>query len=293
MSQSVKPMAAAATTGILVGAAMVSTRYVARDIPSETLAFLRYAIGLLMLLAPVCIAKLAPFTRKDAIAIGVLGVFQFGVLILLINYALTALPAATCALIFSTMPLLTLGFAVMMKREQYRHRKLAGLGLAVLGIGLLLQSGASNALARSTHFSALAAVIAATVIGAICSLLYRPYLQRYPALPTSVLAMCTAVVGLCILCLATAQPLLPRLSMVQWANVIFIGFASGAGYFCLLWALGKLDASQVVAFQALGPVAAATIELSMARALPSMAFLVSMALVLAGLHLALRNNNTD
>ena len=73
----------------------------------------------------------------------------------------------------------------------------------------------------------------------------------------------------------------------QWANVGVIGLSSGIGYFCLLWALARIEASRVVAFQALGPVTAAALELIIARRLPSMALFVSIAIVVVGLRLAL------
>jgi len=85
-----------------------------------------------------------------------------------------------------------------------------------------------------------------------------------------------------------SQPLVPHLSTAQWGNVIFIGLSSGLGYFCWLWALAKMDASRVVAFQALGPATAATIELFNARQFPSWQLLMSIMLVVVGLLVALR-----
>jgi len=55
---------------------------------------------------------------------------------------------------------------------------------------------------------------------------------------------------------------MPGLSGFQWANVVFIGLSSAVGYFCLLWALSRLEASRVMSFQALAPITAVLIELS-------------------------------
>lgn len=283
-----KASLAAATTGILVGAAMVSTRVVSSETTPATLAFLRYLIGLGILVVPILLSSRTRFLFKDAMAIAVLGVFQFAVLILLLNYALETLSAAICALIFSTMPLVTMGLAILTRREVFSAIKLCGLVLAVSGVGL--HSSASLAGSHGGDILALAAIIGATLIGAVCSLLYRPYLQRHPTLPTSALAMSAAVMFLGALCLTTVQPLVPRLSTTAWMNVGFIGLSSGLGYFCLLWALGRIDASRVVAFQALGPVTAAAIELTITRQFPSWELLMSIALVVTGLLLALRED---
>lgn len=279
---------AAAATGVLVGAAMVSTRVVSTATSPVTLAFLRYLIGVVMLGVPVLIAHRTRFAWRDAIAVAGLGILQFAVLIVLLNIALESLSAATCALIFSTMPLVTLCLAVALRKETFSALRLAGLLLAVAGVAVLLRATLQHETVGGSDSGALAALVGATLIGAVCSMLYRPYLRRYAALPTSALAMLAAVVFLLVLCVATSQPLAPSLNAVQWANVGFIGMASGAGYFCWLWALSQLDASRVVAFQALGPITAATIELVLTRAMPSWAQWLSMILVIAGLRLALR-----
>jgi drug/metabolite transporter (DMT)-like permease len=78
----------------------------------------------------------------------------------------------------------------------------------------------------------------------------------------SVVAMFVSVLFLAGVCLARGAPLLPGLSGYQWANVVFIGLSSAVGYFCLLWALSRLEASRVMSFQALAPITAVLIELS-------------------------------
>ena len=266
---------------------MVSTRAVSSHASPETLAFLRYLIGICVLAVPMLFGTRTRFSPKDVVAVGLLGVFQFAILIVLLNQALRTLAAATCALVFSTMPLFTMSLAVVLRREVFRWTKLSGLILAICGIVVLLSSS-SHLTIHAIDPTAFAALVGATVTGAVCSILYRPYLRRYPALPTGALAMSAAVVFLGGLCWLTSQPIRPQLSTSEWANVTFIGLSSGLGYFCWLWALARMDASRVVAFQALGPVAAAAIELAIARQLPSWHLLLSIALVVAGLLVALR-----
>ncbi|MGN6662356.1 MAG: EamA family transporter, partial [Achromobacter mucicolens] len=134
----------------------------------------------------------------------------------------------------------------------------------------------------------MVALVSATIVGAVTSILYGPYLRRYPALATCRLAMVSAVVFLLGFCVLTSQPLIPSLNRLQWANVVFIGLSSGVGYFCWLWALGKLAASKVTAFQALGPVTAALIESMLSQRLAPMAVFVALAMVCAGLVIATR-----
>ena len=296
MHTSQQALGAAATTGMLVGAAMVSTSAVSHVASPATLAFLRYAIGLAILAVPALLAMLAHWPRyrpRDAAAIMLLGVAQFAVLILLLNYALVRLPASTCALVFASMPLFTLCLAVLTGRERFDARKLVGVALAVAGVAVLLGSTAAGAsgnssIAHNDYGWGMAALLGATVIGATTSILYGPYMQRYPALPTSSLAMAASVLFLALYCLLGQQPLVPQLTTVQWGHVVFIGLSSGLGYFCLLWALGQLDASRVIAFQALGPVTAAVLELVLNHRWPSLALVVAITLVMTGLVVATR-----
>ncbi len=275
---------AAATTGMLVGAAMVSTSAVSPAASPASLAFLRYAIGLAILAGPALLAAWPRYRARDALAIASLGVAQFAVLILLLNHALARLPASTCALVFATMPLFTLCLAALSGRETFSIRKLVGVLLAVCGVAvLLLGSGRHAGSDGALDGSGMAALLAATLVGAATSILYGPYMRRYPALPTSSLAMGAAVLFLALYCSLQGQPLVPVFSAVQWGHVVFIGLSSGLGYFCLLWALGRLDASLVIAFQTLGPVTAAALELALYQRMPSPALLVAMALVMAGL----------
>ncbi|QMV72559.1 DMT family transporter [Comamonas piscis] len=278
---------AAATTGMLVGAAMVSTSTLSPAASSASLAFLRYAIGLAILAGPALLATWPRYRARDALAIALLGVLQFAVLILLLNHALARLPASTCALVFATMPLFTWCLAALSGREAFSTRRLAGLLLAVGGVAVLLVGSASPAGGLGglaiLGGSGMAALLAATVVGAATSILYGPYMRRYPALPTSCLAMAASVLFLALYGALQSQSLLPVFSATQWGHMVFIGLSSGLGYFCLLWALGRLQASQVIAFQALGPVTAALLELALHQRMPTPALLAAMALVLAGL----------
>ncbi|MCY1537808.1 carboxylate/amino acid/amine transporter [compost metagenome] len=227
-----------------------------------------------------------PFSAKDLLAVAGLGIFQFAILMLLLNHALASLPAATCALVFSTVPLLTMCLAIGTGRERFSWPRMAGAGVAIFGVSVLLAPSAAPA---AHDAGAWASLLGATFIGAACSLLYRPYLRKYPALCVSAFAMFVSVVFLAGVCAASGAPLVPSLSAVQWANVVFIGLSSGLGYFCLLWALGRLDASRVMAFQALAPVTAMAIELLGASYSLSWRLVGAFVLVLSGVWFGTRD----
>jgi len=112
------PAIAAAVTSTQVGSAMVATRFVVDQTGPISLALLRYLIGF------ACLLPLA-----------LLGVIQFGVLIALLNYGLRFIPSARAALIFATVPLLTMVIAAALGHERLGAAKTLGVLLTIAGWG--------------------------------------------------------------------------------------------------------------------------------------------------------------
>ena len=282
-------MAAAAATGILVGAAMVATRGVVAQTGPASLALLRYAIGLCCLMPFVLLSHDRPrFARRDLVPIGLLGIAQFGVLIALLNYGLRFVPSGRAALIFATVPLLTLVLAAALGHERLTGGKIAGVLLTIAGVGAAL--GEKAVQGSGAHgWIGEAAVFGSALCGATCSVLYRPYLRRYPALPVSAFAMLAAVGFLALLALGEGFfAALPRFTPVGWLAVLFIGVNSGVGYYLWLWALGRAPATRVTVFLALSPITAAWLgALFLGEQLTLMSVL-GLALVALGLWLAHR-----
>jgi hypothetical protein len=68
------PIAAAAATGILVGSAIVATRFVIDQTAPASLALLRYVIGFCCLLPPALLSARVQFEGRDLLPIGLLGI---------------------------------------------------------------------------------------------------------------------------------------------------------------------------------------------------------------------------
>jgi drug/metabolite transporter (DMT)-like permease len=123
----------------------------------------------------------------------------------------------------------------------------------------------------------------------VCSVLYRPYLRRYPALPVSLFAMLASVVFLAALALGDGFfGAAPALDKSGWLAVVFIGVSSGVGYFCWLWALGHTTPTRVTIFLALSPLTATILGALLLAEGVSVAVGLGMACVIVGLWLAHR-----
>ena len=279
--------AAAAATGVQVGSAMVATRFVVDQTGPISLALLRYVIGFCCLL-PVVWLSAGPvrFARRDVLPIALLGITQFGILIALLNYGLRFIPSARAALIFATFPLLTMVLAAALGHERLTLPKIVGVLLTIAGVGVALGEKAFQG-GQAQEWVGELAVFASALSGAVCSVLYRPYLRKYPALPVSAFAMLASVGFLAILAAGEGFFVsLPHFTPGGWLAIVFIGLSSGVGYYLWLWALGHAPATQVTVFLALSPVTAAALgALFLGEAISGVS-VVGLACVALGLWLA-------
>ena len=274
---------------------MVATRFVVDQTGPASLALMRYTIGFGCLLPVLLVATPSPrFERRDMLPIALLGITQFGILIALLNYGLRFIPSARAALIFATLPLLTLLLGGALGRERLTAAKLVGVLLAVVGVGFALGDEVVAGAGTSGRFVGELAVLASAASGALCSVLYRPYLTKYPTLPVSALAMLASVGFLAVP--AAAEGFfrsLPHFTPGGWMAIGFIGLSSGIGYCLWLWALNHATPTQVTVFLALSPMTAALLGAVLLGERLSRTSAVGVACVALGLWLAHRHPPGD
>ena len=277
---------AAAAVGIQVGAATVASRYAIAETTPAALALMRYVVGFACLAPIAMTAVRVRFARADLLPIAGLGIIQFGVLIALLNYGLQTIPAGRAALILATFPLLTMVFAALLGREPLTVSKSAGVIVTIFGVGIALAEKIGGG---QVSWHGEAAVLAAAASGALCSVLYRPYLQRYPALAVSTFAMLASVAALAPPAYIEGlfdQP--PQFSGSTWAAIGFIGASSGIGYFLWLWALAHASPTRVTIFMSLSPMTAGLLGAALLGEPLSVHFIVGLFAVVAGLYLGTR-----
>jgi drug/metabolite transporter (DMT)-like permease len=274
---------------------MVATRYVVHQTGPASLALLRYAIGFVCLLPAVLAATpRVRFERRDLVPIGLLGIAQFGILIALLNHGLRFVPSARAALIFATFPLWTLVLAAALGHERLTPAKLLGVLVTIAGVGIALGEKALEPGGDPHEWRGVAFVFASALTGAVCSVLYRPYVRKYPTLSVSAFAMLASVAFLALL--AAREGFFastPRFTTGGWGAVLFIGVGSGIGYFLWLWALGHTTATRVTVFLSLSPITAAVLGAWLLGERVSAASWLGLAGVALGLWLAHRSRGVS
>jgi len=280
---------AAAATGVQVGSAIVATRFVIDQTDPVTLAFLRYLIGFCLLLLPAWRAGRGWFERRDLLPIAALGITQFGILIVLMNYGLQFIPAARAALIFATVPLLTMTLGALIGYERMTLLKTVGVLLTILGVGFALGEKVLLPGVAGAGWIGELAVLASALCAAVCSVLYRPYLSKYPTLQVSAFAMFASVAFLAALAgVEGSFSSSFRFTVAGWMAVLFIGASSAIGYYMWLWALGHTSPTRVTVFLSLSPITSAALGALLLSEPISVLFIAGLISVILGLWLSHR-----
>lgn len=278
---------AAAATGVQVGSAIVATRFVIDQTDPVTLAFLRYLIGFCLLFIPAWRSARGWFNRCDLLPIAGLGITQFGILIVLMNYGLQFIPSARAALIFACVPLLTMVLGALIGYERMTLFKTIGVLFTIVGVGFALGEKVLLPGASDVGWIGELAVLASALCAALCSVLYRPYLSKYPTLQVSAFAM-FASVGFLALGAAFEGSFVSsfHFTVGGWLAVFFIGGSSAIGYYMWLWALGHASATRVTVFLSLSPITSAALgALLLAEPITAL-FIVGLVCVILGLWLS-------
>ena len=280
---------AAAGTGIQVGAAIVASRYALAEMTPAVLALLRYVVGF-MILAPVAWRLgLVRFAGRDVVPLALLGIGQFGILVALLNAALLYVSSALAALLFSTFPFMTLVLSALLGREAFTQLKVFAVLLTILGVGVTLGVDPTGFSGAPDLWTGAGLASASALTGAVCSIFYRPYLERYPTVQVSAFAMLASVAFLVFWAAGDGFfATLPDYSAGAWAAVLFVGASSGVGYFLWLYALHYAAPTRVTVFLALSPLTAAAIGAVWLSEPVGLGLAAGIALVTAGLWLMSR-----
>jgi drug/metabolite transporter (DMT)-like permease len=288
-TNSLLAVVAAAATGVQVGSAIVATRFVIDQTDPVTLAFLRYLIGFCLLLVPAWRAMRGWFGRRDLLPIAFLGVTQFGILIVFMNYGLKFIPSARAALIFATVPLLTMTLGALIGRERMTLLKTIGVLLTIVGVAFALGEKVFLPGAKGVGWIGELAVLASALCAAVCSVLYRPYLSKYPTLQVSTFAMFASVGFLALAAGLEGSFSSPfHFTLAGWFAVFFIGGSSAIGYYMWLWALGHTSPTRVTVFLSLSPITSAALGALLLGEPISALFIIGLICVILGLWLAHR-----
>jgi len=269
----------------------VAARVTLDAVPPATLAFLRCAIGGLLLLPLLRRRGLARTAPGDHLRIAAMGVLGFGAAFALSHWGLERSTAANAALLIIVEPITIILLAPAMLAERLRGREAAGAAVALAGTVLVVTDGipgVSASLAPSWRGDLL--LVAAGVAYGAYSLIGRDVLRRHPSVPVTVFSIAWGAGALAPLAaLEWGSGRRPVWTLAAVLGVLYLAVViTGLAYLVWNWALERVPAPRAAVFLNVQPIAGAILGVVLLGD-PVTAFTVlGGALIVGGLTLTAR-----
>lgn len=253
---------AALFTGVQVGGAIYASSLAVGDTGIAALGFLRYGCAAIMLLPFFVTVPVKLPRRGDMLPIALLGLGQIVVMICLINLALLLTSGARVALVFASLPVVTLIANRIVGGRAHHRLEIVGGIVTIAAVAWLVAADILASRASLDDFAGMAATLGAAVSIAFCSVLYRPHVARYGSIAVSIWAFSVSLPVLALLWMLVppSQPVSAWPSST-WALVAAVGVSSGLGYLAWFHAIKRLNPASVTGFLSLSPVTAAVLTL--------------------------------
>ena len=219
-------------------------------LPPLLFATARYVVGGVLLLGFLVArgSDWRPTTREDHLAVAVAGAFLVaGNSLLFIGQQ--TVPSGIASILYALVPVLTTGFAAaLLPAEDITVRRVTGVLLGLVGVGIIAQPDPANLL--DSELVGMAFVVAASVSVALGSVLLR---VRSPTIGTAPMTAWAMIVGGALLfggSLVTGERFADVTpSVAGLAAIVYLGvFASAVAYvfyFTLLDRFGPLEINLV------------------------------------------------
>jgi drug/metabolite transporter (DMT)-like permease len=217
------------STAVLLGTNPVAVKYAVGFVPPLPFAAIRFvAAGLVLWVILRLFDPKGGLKREDFLAMAGLGVVGVALNNVAFTFGVSMTSASNTALMVATAPLwgMLLGFVLGLERP--RLRGLLGVGLALLGVGVIVYRGLGT---DGTSLTGDLLVMAAAACWGSYAVLSLPLLRRYS--PLAVAGYTMLFGGLAVLPLAS-----PGLSRMDWGAVSLGGWGAVAYSALLVAAFG-------------------------------------------------------
>lgn len=235
------------------GGTFIATKLALQEASPSTLVFLRFGMGVLILGAAVALRRqFALPSRAEWGYFALVGFIGVTFHQWLQATGLQTAAATTTAWIVATIPVFTALLGWLFLKETLTFLRIFGIGLAALGVLLIVSKGDLAALAAGdfgTHGDFL--ILISAVNWAVFSILSRRGLERHPAARMMFYVMLFGwlFAGAWLFGFGPGWSEIPHFSANAWGQLLILGiFGSGLAYIAWYDALQVIPASQLGAF---------------------------------------------
>ena len=272
---------------VIWGSNFTAIKYSLEDLQPLTFNGLRFAIASVIMLIVVWVKggnfRVAPGDGRRMFGLGLLAnVFYQSLFI--IGMAHTR--AGNAALILATTPFFTAALSRFRRHEHFTWRGVAGLGLAFVGISLIIFNGEKEVSLRETVMGDLL-LIGATVCWSIYTVGTKELVQAYGSIKTTAIMMAS---GTPILLLVCARSLITQnwsdVRPVAWGGVLYSAvFAIALAY--IIWNQGvrKIGSTRTAIYSNLTPIVAMVVAWPALGEAPTAGQISGAVVIFVGLYL--------
>lgn len=272
-----RPIIAFIAIVIMLGANFVAARFSNLELPPLWGAGLRFVAGTVVL-GVMMLARRVRLPVGSAFAGAVTyGLLNFGVSYGLMYWALLAIPSGQAAVIFSTLPLVTLLLAVMVGLERIRLRNIVGALVTLVGIGVIFHDKLSAQVPLLPQLAVLGAVIA----GATASIVVKRAPRVQPLALNAVGMTSGSVLLLGASFLARESHRLPTLP-ATWFALGWLTMTAVAAFILFVWLLGRWTASATSYVLVLAPLVTIPLAGLLSNESLRLTFAIGSAVVILG-----------
>jgi drug/metabolite transporter (DMT)-like permease len=234
------------------GSTFVVTKDLIGHVAPLTLAFLRVAVGALVL-TPLAIARHVRSAKLPWRWLTLMAFVGVAFYYAAFNVSLLYTSAVQGALVQSCIPVVVAIVAMIWLREHASFSRCIGIGLSTLGILIVFSGGTSAAAPQALLGNFL--MFATVVSWGIYTSLAKKVAHLDAVVVTAIIAALGALMLLPVAIAETAIEGLPTLSGLDWLAILYLGaIASGAAYMLYNYALRHMDASQAGVYTNLIPI---------------------------------------
>lgn len=244
-------------TALIWGVSFVLMKLALREIQPEAITLLRYLVasigfGVFLLAGR---RNLPSIPRRDwvrTIAAAATGVVAYGMLVAI---GLQNSASSIASLINTTGPVFTLVLAGIFLNESLTRNRILGIAIAVCGVLLIIIRGSGETNLTVANVFGPFLVVVAVLSWSLYSILAKPLLQDYPAIPFTAYLMILGTLLMAPVALVTKWDASAIASPIVWIAAGFSGIGSTLiGQLLWNYALTILDVSEVSAYLYLVPL---------------------------------------
>lgn len=274
---------------VFFGFHYLAAKLVLAEMPPRAWAFSRIAAAAAVVWA-VCLLTRRPLPREPKVwgLLAVYSVFGVGINQVCFVEGLSRTTPTHSALMNTTIPVVTLAFAVLFGLERIRRRKVAALLLALAGVLFVIRPWAAAVPSRVQTGDLLTLVNATSF--SFFLVISKRLLNRIDALAATAILLTFGTLTIGIVGLPPLLHVDPGALSANfwWLAAFIVLLPTAAAYVVNYWALGKVESSLVAFFIFLQPALAAALSWVFLGERPTAVMILGAALIFLGVGLAVR-----